>query len=211
MIHKFDLPKAEIFGLAKCIAAVRDIRYYLNVVLLEFDKDGICYAVATDGQIIAAFRLTAAKNSPFPRDISILIPQDFSLLFKPNRQLSFIPVEYDDEKRTIRAHSPPMWLETKAVEEKFPDWRKVFPKSVSGIPGQYQPQYMRRFDELSKIVCGKSGFEMGYNGASGACLVHLPNRDFVGAIMPINQDAVAGAPAWALLPETKKADTPATA
>jgi len=201
MIHEFKLPKKEVYGLAKYIAPEDDIRYYLNGVLVEFDAEGIGYLVATNGHMLAVFRIEAGvENPPFPKSLSFIMPREMALLFDAS-MFRAADISYDDEAKTIRAKLLDYTIEFKAIEGKYPDWRKVISKVASGVPAQYQPRYLNKFSKLSGLIGDPGIILIGYNGDKGGLIAFPDHPDFIGYIMPWAYPFVRVAPTWATLPD----------
>ena len=108
---------------AVSMAAKKDIRYYLNTVLIELAKDGETFVVSTDGSALFAARLPH-QHTDQPR--TLMIPRDVAEAAAKTRA-DHVTLHIAD---TGTDHS----LTTGAVEHKFtqgdgrfPDWRRVIP------------------------------------------------------------------------------------
>ena len=204
MIHKFEINKAKIYALARFVAPSNDIRYYLNGVKLEF-KDGFLYAVATDGHMLTAFRLEPKKGSVFPADLSVIFPKDLCLAFKKVKGgMPFVPIAYNDENGDIEAHLPPCKIIYRAIEGKYPNWRGVIPKELSGKAGNYNPRYLQALSSMSEYLSGKHAVQisLAQNG-DGCAFVSFARygENFIGAVMPLRDNPSLAAPSWALDPK----------
>lgn len=117
----------KILSAAVSMAAKKDIRFYINTVLIELAKDGTTFVVSTDGSAMFAARLPRDhidQCTDQPR--SLLIPRDVADAAAKTRA-DYVTLRIAD---TGTDHS----LTTGAVEHKFtqevgrfPDWRRVIP------------------------------------------------------------------------------------
>jgi hypothetical protein len=146
--------------------AVKDIRYYLNSVMLETGPKG-AYIVATDGHTLAVSRVDADTN-PLP-DAQFILPDTITAELAKIKKLSIIVElpeqagKYDGKtKRTLRiktlasTNAPITTLECEEVDATFPDWRRVtkhtFDPQAPAV--SYDPQYLARVDDAARIIRG---------------------------------------------------------
>ena len=122
-------------------AAVDDVRFFLNGVLLDIDEDGMATAVATDGHragthkiptpVIAAGDATKAiiPLATVKMLIAALEPQDTRLTLSEG---------------AVELAQPGYRLHSRLVEGSYPEWQRVFP-SEAERPG------MARFDRKALL------------------------------------------------------------
>ena len=105
--------------------AQQDVRYYLNGMLVEIDKNTL-RAVATDGHRLALSEITL--NSDFPDNIQILIPR--KAVIELSRMLAFSDEEIsiDISANLVRFNIKDTVFTTKLIDGKFPDYKGVIPK-----------------------------------------------------------------------------------
>ena len=113
----------KILAAAVSMAAKKDVRYYLNTVLIELAKDGTTFVVSSDGHALFAARLPH-QHTEQPR--TLMIPRDVAEAAAKTRA-DYVTLHIAD---TGTDHS----LTTGAVEHeftqgdgRFPDWRSVIP------------------------------------------------------------------------------------
>lgn len=130
-----------------CVANKYDVRYYLQGVHVEV-FGAQANVVATDGSCMLACKV-AVENSE--SSFNLIIPTDTAKAAVK----STIANKWWDKR----------WLELteltgghysladqifKPIDGKFPDWKRVIPKAVSGEAGSYNPEIVMR---VSKAVC----------------------------------------------------------
>lgn len=208
----FTLPlqKADLRA-ALHIAAKNDVRYYLNGVLIECSATE-SRIVATDGHVLCAIKSEAPQQFEGEPMQSLIIPRDVvAKIKKPTRRAvlpSFVVLAYDGKTGTLTVDGSPDTF--RPIDGRFPDWRRVFPKTVSGITGQYDPELMVRFSKASGEYCKGSAFApipaISHNldadspRASKAAVVTIDRPEFIGLIMPChlrNEIPADPVPAWA--------------
>jgi DNA polymerase III subunit beta len=176
-------------------AAKSDIRYYLVGVYVEASETET-RLVATDGHTMLVHRMKAENTHTWagiiPLDTVAAILKHKSTYEKKGNHL---PIELSEcggtEGRIDYAGQAFIF---KPVDGKFPDYRRVIPKDITGEPACYQPKYLQRVQDAA-VDLGNTktaGFAMGYNG-NGAAVCPI-NTDCLAVIMPISQDMLpAGA------------------
>ena len=87
-----------------------------------------------------------------------------------------------------------------AMDERFPDWRRVTPATANNEPAQYQPEYIASFGKIGELFGGKNVKCVIHHNGMGAALVTFPTSEALGVVMPLRVDGDArhpGLPAWA--------------
>lgn len=182
-------------------AAVKDIRYYLQGVLIESNPLQTRLA-ATDGSTLAVHRADAkGDNEGSWTGILPLDAVTTLLKMKPSHKtLKDAPItltieESGETGEYIRA----TWLEqsiiTRAVDGTFPDYRRVIPSTLDGQPCWINPDYLTRIVDAAKDV--GAGFTFGFGGNS--CSMANIGQDMVAVVMPMRIDLTTDAigAAWA--------------
>jgi len=92
------------------------------------------------------------------------------------------------------------------VDGRFPDWRRVMPKSATNELAQFNSDYLGSFGKVAELLGAKTKTGVTavvhHNGADAA-LVTFPTSQALGVIMPCRVDAAGsvvqhpGLPAWA--------------
>ena len=162
------------------LASKKDIRYYLNGVLMEVNNDYI-RCVATDGHVIGVFQqknMGGDQGEPF----SVIVPHDvIDKLDKKKLQHTLIKNGDDYVIDNIGF---------KGIDGKFPDYERVFKMDkVSGQVAQFNPDFIARFVKVGKAFGMKRPMPViSYNGEKSA-LVSIGKDNFVGLMMPYRSEA----------------------
>jgi len=193
-------------------AAVKDIRYYLQGVLIESTplQTRLC---ATDGHSLAVHRAAAkGDNEGSWTGILPLGAVNTLLKMKPSHKTlkdAPITVTVSDEGE-IRCDWLGQSIITRAVDGRFPDYRRVIPEALDGLPCWINPDYLARIVEAAKDIGIGAGFTFGFGGNS--CSLAYIGQDMLAVVMPMRQDLTTDAlgAAWArnALPEVTATVSP---
>ena len=182
------------------IAPKNDARYYLNGALLEV-RDDRAWLVATDGHRMLAIRPTARIEGNDVRDGHYIIPRDLLAGAKAKKSGTlFLCVDQYQGENSARARIITGTGEMAAptVDAKFPDWRRVVPRTASGAWAHYDPAYVGDFGAIAELLTGARIDARIHHNGTGAAPVDLGTDDAMGVIMPIRRDNVAYTrPDWA--------------
>ena len=169
--------------------SVKDIRYYLNGVLLESNGQET-RMIATDGHRIHGV-VTRNPGEELVNPVSVIMPDTFvkTLLkakFPRNLKGKHCVFVLDVEGQNIRCSLPDgTETECKAIDGKFPDYQRVIPAAANGEPAIMNPYYV--LDALESCAD-----YMGHGDAlkspmivtNGDCAAILAHEGFVAVIMP---------------------------
>ena len=193
-------------------AATKDIRYYLVGVLVESNplETRLC---ATDGHTLAVHR-AAAKGDNEGSWTGILPLDAVNTLLKlksPLRHLKDEPIALTvSDNGEIRADWNGQSIITRAIDGRFPDYRRVIPISLDGQPAWINPDYLARIVDAAKDIGIGAGFQFGFNGNSSS-LAYI-GQDMLAVVMPMRQDLTTDAigASWArnALPEVTATVSP---
>jgi hypothetical protein len=179
-------------------SADQDIRYYLNTVRVEADKDHTILT-ATDGHCLGIHRTLRAENEC--DKVTILLPFDVIKMLKPAKnKLDAAVIETEDCLKGTITVVGGMTIGWTAVDGKFPDIARVIPQKCSGEPAQINPAVLAKFAAANKLFGKTCAPKIWHNGTSGAG-VTLDEPDFFGVLMPYRDpEGLTGyaAPAWTL-------------
>lgn len=177
-------------------AAKKDIRYYLNGVLIE-STPLETRIVGCDGHTLGVHR-SAAKGDNLGVFTGI-IPLDTVtaiLKWKSPVRSDDIPVTLTaQDNGEIRADYCGQSIIFKCIDGKFPDYQRVIPAELNGEKAFFNPDYLIRLRDASKVL--NTSFAFGYNGDSAA-LAKIGD-DMIAVIMPLRTeylDSAIGA-SWA--------------
>jgi len=172
-------------------AGKKDIRFYLNGVCVDLESGRI---IATDGhRMFIAFgpMEKGAGQRILPRSLVETVckaagkrGQDVTLAFAGTGSEATCTAVLADGRQ---------FGET-LIDGKFPDWQRVLPRTMSGIPGQYNAEYL--YDAAAALALHGAcndvvGARVAYNGHDSACVVYAPHCAENMAyciIMPVRAD-----------------------
>lgn len=195
---------------AALIAARRDIRYYLNGVLVEvFEKEA--RLVATDGHRMVILRKLVEGAAP----ARIIVPTDILDLLRPQSKHSKIEATfvYDAEKPLAKVTLDYMnvGLQFTPIDGKYPDYSQTMNNATkpSGARSTLNASYLHDFKRVLDCAFGHDRFvtpSVWHNGDGPAAVTYKDREDFFGIVMPMRMtDYPFKPPAWTLpLPEPKQ-------
>jgi DNA polymerase-3 subunit beta len=160
------------------LASKKDVRYYLNGVLVESNSQHT-RIVATDGHILGIYQTseTAHDDEAF----SIIIPNE-------------IIAKLDKKKNFLSTTENGNWsidgILFNPIDGKFPDYSRVLPKGeMTKEVAQFNPDFITRFQKVGKLLGQKIAPTISHNGGSSA-LVDIGLPQFVGVMMPLRTENV---------------------
>jgi DNA polymerase-3 subunit beta len=193
---QFHIPADTIKALL-VIAAKSDTRHYLNSVCIDV-RASDAVAVATDGHKLLAVALTATDDAPALVPGQYIIRREAlegvkAVLKRP------ITVTIDPTTRTATIDNGSTVSSSPLMDDKYPDWRRVVPLTVSGEVSQFNAEYVGAFGKVHKLLGGKYSPSIRHNGDNAARVI-LPG-DAVGVIMPMRGDSQPlDNPSWLVPP-----------
>lgn len=174
---------------ASLFAAKKDIRYYLQGVLVE-STPLETRLIGCDGHTLGVHRSEAKGDNEgiftgiIPLDIVAAI-----LKWKSPVRNDDIPVTLTVSGNEIRADYFGNSLLFKCVDGKFPDYRRVVPSELSGEKAFFNPDYLIRIRDASKAL--NVSFAFGYNGDSAA--LATIGENMIAVIMPLRTECLENA------------------
>ena len=194
--------------------AVQDVRFYLNGLLIE-SNDVQTRIVATDGHTLFAGYDDAKGDNV--GSFAGIMPADtvkailsWKAPFKTAADMPVVLTTSDDPTGEHRAEWCGNVCIFRVVEGRYPDYTRVIPQSVSGLAGNYNPDYLAR--------CKAAGIDLGapktyginlMQNGDGSALVTFSPQAFA-VIMPMRgEPGDIGAAEWARAKLTEQVDYPA--
>lgn len=183
MTIKLEIP-AHQFRAARNCAATKDIRWYLNGVLVRVHRDGRVMLAGTDGYIAFAGAANAhVMNPPTDSTLDIIVPIDVAK--KVTKRQEMVHLDQQAGGNWLLDNT----ILFTAIDGKFPDLARVIPDTTSGVPATFNPSlYERASDALvewSKL--GKSRPGVRYNG-NGVAVMAATDRSACALIMPLRTE-----------------------
>ena len=193
---KITIDHNTIKALLIC-AAKQDVRYYLKGVLVDARASDVTL-VTTDGHRLLAYPVAVdAIEALAPGQY--IIPREALEAVKPckaGRHVLPITIEIDVAHGRENKITGATSAVTPLIDGKFPDWRRVLPKTVSNEPAQYQAEYLGDFGRIADLL-GTKYPHIHHNGSSAAIVGNLGAA--LGVLMPMRSDAeFSTLSAWAL-------------
>lgn len=175
LIHRSNLLAAL------CVAGVKDVRYYFNGVHIEPDGSG-AMIIGCDGARIAAIREKfEGQKSP-----SFTIPREAVASLKRARAAALVEIVFDPQTSLITITDEDRKTEIKAVDGRFPEWRRVIPAQIEGpLNAQIDLALVEGFVKAAAIMGFKSR-TLRMFGAHSAAVFQIENvGTFTGVLMKI--------------------------
>jgi DNA polymerase-3 subunit beta len=173
----------------KLFSGKKDIRYYLNGIYVEFNKYNTIF-VATDGHRLLSAAVYNKETQHGRNTIGAVIPNetiDSLLKVKSSVDAALISFEIEENiVKKINIVNDSIRLETLPINGKYPDFRRVFPESISNEPGHYDFSYLNDFNKAAQYISGIKNAKavLSQNGEKAA-LVSIDYQDCVGVICPL--------------------------
>lgn len=187
-----EVTRAQIRA-ALIFSADKDIRYYLNGIMLHVGECGDARLVATDGHRLAVVKI-CDESSATPGEY--IIPNEpLKAVKKASRSSSqdlFLTIE-GDNFRLVDIPENAILCGAHLIDGKFPDYQRVvpMPENMSGAPGTYNPAYLADIQKALIELGDKTGyFSMLQNGETCSCLVVSRARGFLAVVMPLRAEAM---------------------
>ena len=205
-MHTFNV-SINALRAARTHTPSKDLRYWLLGVHFDLEAGRI---VATDGH-----RMFICAGPVVPGAGTFIMPN--TLVDNVLKALGKRPLQSEVEVQLTTVPFLSIQIKTEkgtfssgAIDGRFPDWRGVVPREVSGVAAQYNPDYLAGAREALALYQGfkadKTAFKVAHNGDSPAVCTTNDNSVVV-IVMPIVQsprmrevDAcdAAGRAAWAV-------------
>ncbi|MEE9309981.1 MAG: DNA polymerase III subunit beta [Cocleimonas sp.] len=112
--------------------ANQDVRYYLNGLLLEINKENKILAVSTDGHRLAVSEFLTDSGTNNDDNLKIIVPRKGILeLSKLLDNTSELPVTLQISDNHIRVHKDNIRFTSKLIDGKYPDYQAAIPSNSS--------------------------------------------------------------------------------
>jgi hypothetical protein len=201
MTNDNQTPQAILTSLAGLqavsnFAAVNDVRYYLNGVLIEASAT-VTRLVATDGKCLGVYDQSQENTIDSP--VSFIFPLEIIKMLKVvHKAYDGVVITLARNSReqpelitggTVQVHGGAT-IGWKAVGGQFPDYIRVLPRgALSNIPAQFDPALVQKFVKAAKTLTGKPHIVIGHNGSSGG-VIDIGLDNFTSVIMPTRVDRI---------------------
>lgn len=138
---------------AVVLAAVNDIRSYLNGVFVETFPER-SFIVATDGRRMAVLR----DDSPEARlpagsePVRFIVPRELLDKIKANNSEPKVGITFDTVSQAITIKDGITQSTKTASDGTYPDYRRAFPDKLSGVPEQIGSESAADFAKIARIL-----------------------------------------------------------
>ena len=151
--QEITLPEKRLKYLLEKVSfsmANQDVRYYLNGLLLEINKDNKILAVSTDGHRLAISEFSSDEKVTNDSELKIIVPRKGILeLTKLLDNTSELPVTLQISDNHIRVHKDNIRFTSKLIDGKYPDYQAAIPNNSSHIIELNREQFK---DTLSRVA-----------------------------------------------------------
>lgn len=179
------IPAAAIRAASFCMAE-KDIRCYLNGILLDVTGPGEAFIVGTDGSVLFAGRAVIEHGEEKPTaPYKIIIPAE--TIKALDKKAPFFTLEEIGGGRYLlggKTFTP--------VDGVYPDYRRVIPHKCSGESAQFNPDLLNKGVNAIKTFYGvkKSSDEWGvsYDGANGPAVIYGRDNSAVAVVSPLRRN-----------------------
>jgi DNA polymerase III sliding clamp (beta) subunit (PCNA family) len=183
------------------VAPNKELRDYLNSVLVKVVTSSKIHLIATDGSILLA--ATLEENSCVEVGTDIIIPYQTVKLALSALAKNEVAIELKQINAEEKSYQLGM-VAFKSMDAKYPAYERVIPSSVTGEHGDFDPELVAK---ISKAVALATGFrpKLIPNGQTGAGVVQgAASKDektlfdkVVGVVMPLRWASGASYQGWA--------------
>ena len=178
------------------LAPKKEPRAYLIGVHVEV-KGSQAILVATDGAALGALRLTLTEEV---ESHAFTIPLSLLAMITAKDEVTVTYTKEEQGPGTVTLIQGDRVLSGKAVEGRFPDYRRVIPTEVSGL--QERLIFLHDLDKVAKACtlvndATMKAVHVRHNGGD-ACPVDTRNENFIVVISPARLEFAQGytRPAW---------------
>lgn len=204
-------------------AASKDVRYYLLGICVDVRaatdaRLADVTLVATDGVILLAHPVSLSDVEGALEPGQYIIPRDALEAITPMKAgRTALPIKLtirtpapttDAEGRAVTARpeveiTGATTLRTAPIDGRYPDWRRVLPRTASGVPAPFDGRLIARIAKAYDHMNEKPRlFQLSihHNGPTGASLITGWAGDGLGVIMPMRDPTPFPEtfPAWSL-------------
>lgn len=177
-------------------AAKNDTRHYLNGALFERTATE-ARIVATNGHAMIVMRAVCTDATP----VNVIIPRDVLEVVarwkQPKVNPPMVGITGPDATGRYTVSQDDNAALFTPVDRKFPEYRRVVPKTLSGEVAQFHPEYVMAAQKACKLLVGKSGYVTMRHNGDGAAIADIGHADTCIVVMPMRSDAGVTPHDWA--------------
>lgn len=166
-------------------AGKKDVRYYLNGVLIDRQTG---HVVATDGHRMLVAKLA---DGAWEKGDSYIVPREtLEAAVKLHAKYETIEILDVDTANLTVGHIP-----CKAIDGRFPEWRRVVPNESKAGAGRFCPRYLGdAFKALAMIAGGRTDpdYATVTNEGTHSCVVTSRDVNAFVVVMCQRADELEG-------------------
>lgn len=168
----------------------KDNRSYLHGLHVELNQSE-SFLVATDGHALLAYHHNEGHGEADKGQVRFTVPKELLVGLKPRGSIAII---LDEDQKTCTLHQQGASRFSNVIKDRYPDWRRVVPPSISGEVALYNPALMVPIAKAAKHLGALHSY-VTPNGDSGGH-VGFGREDIVGVIMPLWGELARSFPDW---------------
>lgn len=175
------------------IAPKNEIRHYLNGVHVVAKGRNMRYEATNGHWLIIAHELRDENDTEV---CDVIVPRDFALTMKFGKSKSgaFDYCDFVVDGADVAISYYGNQYRAQAIDGKFPNVQKIFPRTVSGKVAQFNPSYVATVSQAMMDISGsKSPPILEHNGDGPSRLIM---QTVVSVIMPMRAGAPYDVPEW---------------
>ena len=168
----------------------KDNRSYLHGLHVELNQSE-SFLVATDGYVLVAYHHNEGHGEADTGQVRFTVPKELLVGLKPRGSIA---ISLDEDQKTCTLQQQGASRSANVIPDRYPDWRRVIPTSISGTVALYDPALMVPIAKAAKHL----GAEHSYvtpNGDSGGH-IGFGREEIVGVIMPLRGALAQSFPDW---------------
>jgi DNA polymerase-3 subunit beta len=134
--HRFEVFSGDLrkmLDTASTFASIKDLRAYMNGVLVSNEKGRPMKAVGTDGHRMGLTRGVTIDADSFSALIPIGAVRRLVSMLPDGDTPVIIEIGSENEFKKMRVSFGDVTLTTKLIGEKFPDWKKIIPAEADRL------------------------------------------------------------------------------
>lgn len=168
------------------LAAKKDIRFYLNGVLIDIRTDELRY-VATDGSLMGLYKWEYPEGVKAEKEVQIIVPHDTIKAMKADYYTlsSDLTMFVAPDKSTVAVN---------AIKGIYPNYERVFPatSNITGEEYRYNILLIEKFAKTLKLLAKEHGqkspigFVKGGLKTTAGAVIFESIPEFTGVIMPLS-------------------------
>ncbi len=176
---------------ASAFMAVKDPRYYLTGLFMEVHDSHVVLA-STNGHALISVKV---GTDPLQAPGSYILPA--SLIKRVDAKTDSI-LRFNNDDKTVSLSQAGTTITDKLIDDKYPDFRRIIPETLSGEAATYAPEYTIAGEKAIQLLeGGKRRVTMLHNGEGPGVMQHGSMSYVFICISPLRSSAIGYTkPGW---------------